>query len=120
MKMNLQAQELPSLILPFFLAAVLALSTIGCGRSERIDAGVASAQELEKLREENKEVQKFRNENQELPRLRKENEEAQRLRVQLQELARLRKENDDLRSQIAQFQQTNRQAQPSKLRPTQP
>jgi myosin heavy subunit len=102
------------------ISLCFALLTAGCGSSPSNDSTAASDQELEKLREENKEVKKLQTENQDLPRLRKENEEVQKLRVQTQELAKLQKENADLRAQIAQFQQTNKSARPSGLRPAQP
>ncbi|MBM3834414.1 MAG: hypothetical protein FJ403_14315 [Verrucomicrobia bacterium] len=106
-----------SVVLCSFVAVMF---LVGCGGHESHDATAASTQELERLREENKEVQRLRAENQQLPQLRKDNAEVQRLRASQDELARLKKENEELRIQIAQLQPTNRPPQLLRPRPTQP
>jgi cell division protein FtsB len=120
MRLNLQFKRRSSTSLVVLFSLCFAFLTAGCGGNPSNDSAAASDQELEKLREENKEVKKLQTENQELPQLRKENLEVLKLRGQTEELAKLRKENEELRAQIAQFQQTNRAARPSGLKPAQP
>lgn len=76
-------------------------STAGCGGSAADQAAAAELeQEVVRLRQENQELPKLKQENQEVQRLRKENQDLAKLRSQYQEVLRLRKENEQLRNQL--------------------
>lgn len=93
------------LVLPLVWVVWLA----GCGRADIQQQRAQQAQELEKLREENKQVQKLRAENKELPRLRRDQEELPKLRGTPEEIERLRKENDRIQSEIAELAKSRNQ-----------
>lgn len=85
-------------------AAVMLFTACSGGGTDQTVAALQQ-QEIERLRQENQELDKLRAENQEVQRLRRENQELPKLRSQYQELLQLRKENEQLRNQLARAQQ---------------
>lgn len=84
------------------LPVACALLAGGCDGTPRASVSQNNP-EIERLREENENLEKLRADNEESQRLRKENQDIHKLRGQYQELAQVRKEHDDLQKQMAKL-----------------
>ncbi len=84
----------------FILPVALALFAAGCSGNKTED-GTQNQQEVERLREENRQLPQLRADSQEVQKLRDQTREIHKLRGEYQEVLRLRKDNEQLRNQLA-------------------
>ena len=77
------------------------LLATGCSGDAKPTADQSqSSQELQQVRDTNRELKRLQAENQDLAKLRKDNAELQRLRSEAEKLPELRQENLNLRAQL--------------------
>src|SRR5689334_168287 len=89
-----------------FLTLGLAVSILGtgCGSGAAADPALAAQnEEIQKLRQENQQLEAVRSQYEEVQRLQKENQSLPKVRNEFQQATRLKKENELLRQQIAKI-----------------